>query len=70
MSRNSTTCTWKGCTKGAKHEQISENGEVWANLCAAHHGELNAEIATLRPERMISAWIKAKGGAKAAAAAM
>lgn len=58
-------CTWKYCEKNAVHPQVASDGEVWANLCDEHHAELEAAIGD-RPEKMISAWVLAMGGAKLA----
>ena len=62
-------CTWVGCTVVATHPQLDRNGTMWANLCLHHHAELSESIATSIP-KMVSAWVKAKGGAKKATEAM
>ena len=58
-------CTWVDCTEASTHPQIGQTGQVWANLCLHHHAELNTAMSTSVP-RMLSAWIKAQGGAKKA----
>jgi len=59
-------CTWKECTMEAKHPQLDRNGNEWANLCDIHHDELESAIGA-EPKRMLSAWVKAMGGAEKAA---
>ena len=62
-------CTWVGCTEAATHPQLDRNGTMWANLCLHHHAQLAESIVASVP-KMLSAWVKAKGGAKKAAEAM
>lgn len=62
-------CTWEGCTRTGGYKQVAKDGQVWATLCGPHHTELDEAMATT-PARMIGAWIKAQGGAKAAARRM
>lgn len=64
------TCTWVGCRSEAVIEIETKDGDVWANLCSEHNAELDRSVMSFSPPKMISAWIKAKGGAEAAAAAM
>ncbi len=63
------TCTWVGCTERALHPQHGKDGSQWADLCSKHVHELDAAIED-GPPRMLSAWVKAQGGAKKAAARM
>lgn len=63
-------CTWVGCEVEATVPQIAKDGEQWANLCAAHEAELNGNIDALDAKKLLSSWVKAMGGAKAATARM
>lgn len=65
-----TRCTWKECEQDARHPQIAQGGEVWANLCDQHHQEMEAAIEKLDPKTLLRAWICAQGGAEAAAKRM
>lgn len=65
-----TNCTWEGCTQTAKHESRSTTGEKWADLCDEHEHQLSASLTSGGPGSILSSWIKAQGGAKAAAARM
>lgn len=67
-------CTWKDCQNDAVKPLVSKDGETWANLCAEHHAkhDTDAELAIRKGgrdnmKRMMSNYIKAQGGAKAAA---
>ena len=65
-------CPWKDCNQIGTHPQLDKNKEPWATLCQVHHDEL-ASVISAEPfsaKRMLSVWIKAMGGAKAAAARM
>lgn len=62
-------CTWIGCTEAPTHPQLDRNEAVWADLCLHHHAEL-ADAITASIPKMLSAWVKAKGGAKKAMEAM
>lgn len=62
-------CTWKGCDKEAVQPKLDRDGNQWADLCEDHHGELEKAIGA-EPKRMLSAWVKAMGGAKIAAGRM
>jgi hypothetical protein len=62
-------CTWVNCREPAKHPQHAKDGTVWANLCYAHVLELDDAI-TAGPPKILAAWVKAQGGAKAAAKRM
>lgn len=63
-------CTWIGCQDKATFVEIGKDFRTWAKLCAAHHNQLEKSIATCRAPAMLSAWIKAQGGAKKAAERM
>lgn len=54
-------CTWKNCEANAEFPQVSQDGETWANLCAAHDKRLADSMDD--PPRMLSAWVLAHGGA-------
>lgn len=70
-------CTWEKCPEVATVPQTAKDGEMWANLCQAHHDELEASINRLFTDpgrnaikRHLRDWIKAQGGSKAAAKRM
>ncbi len=63
-------CTWEDCTKIGEFKQIAADGEVWAILCTEHNEIMDVETTDLKPKSFISNWIKAQGGAKAAAKRM
>ena len=69
-------CTWVDCTATATCPQLDKGGSPWANLCDAHHVELDNAInnfakgVTDEPKKMLSCWVKAQGGAKKAAERM
>lgn len=62
-----TTCTWKGCEDEATVGCYSKTGERWAHLCGQHEIKLDAAILSGNPRRIMSCYIKAQGGAEAAA---
>lgn len=51
----------------ATKPQIAKDGDVWANLCEAHDGEMDRTLSSLDAAKMLRAWIHAQGGARAAA---
>ncbi len=66
-------CTWyyrdsnSSCGNEALHEKYGKDGILhgcWANLCDRHHEELEEAIQSLDGKQIMSAWIKAGGGAK------
>lgn len=60
-------CTWKGCSNKATTPQIDSNGNEWANLCDDHHRLLDETLGDPKKIKlMLSYWVKAQGGAKAA----
>lgn len=61
-------CTWEGCREPATHPQLGKTGEAWANLCTGHDRELASRMSDVRG--ILSGWVKAQGGAKAAAERM
>ena len=76
-------CTWKGreerCGKEATEQQLGKDGSVWADLCPEHHKELDEALRAVAQvaegdksafPRMMSAYVKAGGGAKAMARRM
>lgn len=63
-------CTWEGCDKPATTPQLDRDGAAWATLCDAHNTELDDAIGKASPKAMMRCWIKAKGGAAAAAKGM
>ena len=63
-------CTWIDCISPATHPQLDKRGAVWANLCGVHANALDGAVRDPDVRKMLSAWVKAKGGAKAAAEAM
>lgn len=63
-------CTWKDCDNPASHPQMSEDGKTWAQLCIVHEGQLNDAMISGEPKKILSAYVKAQGGAQAAAARM
>ena len=61
-------CTWLACSAAAKHPNRAKTGEIWANLCDRHQQALDESIADdTSPRKMLSAWVKAQGGASIAA---
>lgn len=62
-------CTWVGCDKDARHEQISKDqADVWADLCDDHVEKLYDVIqAKSSDEEIKRAWIDAQGGREKAA---
>lgn len=56
-------CTWTGCDGKATHSQETEN-DIWAELCDEHDAELNKELASGSQNRIISATLRAIGGAE------
>ena len=67
-------CTWKAmgearCPETATHPQSGTGGQVWANLCEAHHQEMDASVG-VDAKTMLRNWLRAQGGAEAAAKRM
>lgn len=61
------TCTYESCQEPGVHDQVAKDGSVWARLCAAHVKEIDAAIAAADAPRLLRAWVRSQGGAKAAA---
>ncbi len=70
-------CTWyyrdsgSNCGNEAKHKKYGKDGVLhgfWANLCDRHNAELNEAINSMDAKEIMSAWLKAGGGAKEMAA--
>ena len=62
-------CTWVDCTEKAEFPQKANDGSIWARLCPEHHKMLDDALG-VDVKKTLSYWIKAQGGAKAAAARM
>ncbi len=67
-------CTWLGCNKNAEYQMMDKFDKPWACLCKEHfdiHEEAVRkgiqEGGTENIKKMLSAWVKAHGGAKKAA---
>lgn len=66
-------CTWNGrerCKVEAVHTEYDKQQKPWAYLCAEHRDALEAAAEAMRAgnfKPMLSAWVKAQGGAEAAA---
>lgn len=63
-------CRWEGCQNDGTKDQLDRSGIIWSLLCDEHDKRLEEAIKSLNPKRLVAAWIKAQGGAKAAAARM
>ena len=67
-------CTWRDCSNEAAHPQIAKDGEQWANLCDEHNSKIDESIDTAIANgdvrSLLSGWVKAQGGAEAAAGRM
>jgi len=64
------TCTWVDCNAEATVPQLDNNRKPWAHLCAEHDAQINRAIENADVKGILSGWVKAQGGAKAAAARM
>lgn len=60
-------CSWKECKQQAEYPQVSKSNQIWAVLCEEHRDELDRAVASANVRKLMGAWIKAQGGAKAAA---
>ena len=60
-------CTWSDCTAEGTKPQTGRDGSVWATLCEGHNEKLEAAIVSGDAKKLMGAYIKAQGGAKAAA---
>jgi len=59
-------CTWEGCDRPARNEQIARDGQVWADLCNEHAEEID-DILDQESGAILKKWVKAQGGSKKAA---
>lgn len=59
-------CTWKDCSQEAHHNRLDKQGNPWAELCDEHQILLDEAINSGDAKKILSAWVKAQGGAKAA----
>lgn len=64
------TCTWVDCSKEATVPQIAKDGDQWANLCVEHDAEIDKALVSMDVKVVLRNWLRAQGGAKAAAARM
>jgi hypothetical protein len=62
-------CTWEDCDKCAVFLQTSKDGRKWANLCSEHNALLQSAYKDGTVQAILSYWVRAQGGPKAAAAA-
>ena len=63
-------CTWVNCAHDALHLQLDKAKNQWADLCDLHDAELDSSIKDGPVKRMLSNWVKAKGGARKAMESM
>jgi hypothetical protein len=68
-SKEPGTCTWEDCTEHATKPRIAQDGSKWADLCDQHDRQIQTAIDT-GSVSLLSFWVKAQGGAKAAARRM
>lgn len=59
-------CTWQNCNAEGEHDQVASDGEVWACLCKEHHAEIEGALDRLDAKALLSGWVRAMGGARAA----
>ncbi len=59
-------CTWKDCNGEARHPLEAKDGEVWGNLCDAHFKRHDDSLGEANAKRILSNWVKAKGGSQKA----
>ncbi len=70
---NRPNCTWMDpaptgrCQAPAAHPQKDKEGQTWANLCEAHHKELNTAADVSRKDWKPGPMMRAGGGAEAMA---
>lgn len=63
-------CTWIDCQASGFYEQKAKDGRVWATLCETHDKLVHAAYESGDVKRILSNWVKAQGGAKAAVSRM
>lgn len=61
-------CTWEGCAGSGLHPQLDANGKPWARLCETHHNRLAEILSGSDARKILSVWVRAQGGPRAAAA--
>ena len=71
MQSDGMACTWDGCGRADADADVqpmvsANKKDVWACLCSEHREKLFACI-TQGPRLMVGAWVRAQGGARAAA---
>lgn len=52
-------CTWMDCEAEGTKPQLDKYGNEWALLCEAHDRELDEELGSLDPKRLMRAWARA-----------
>jgi hypothetical protein len=60
-------CTWMNCICDAVEPQVARDGQKWADLCVDQARFLKEAIDSGSAKRVVRAWVRAQGGAKAAA---
>lgn len=60
-------CTWVMCDASAEYPRVSSDGEEWCRLCKSHDFTLEQVLTSGNPANILGAWVKAQGGADAAA---
>lgn len=60
-------CTWEGCSARAVKAKYDKQNRIWADLCAEHDTEFKRVMVLGGARRVLSAWVKAQGGAAKAA---
>lgn len=65
-----TKCTWEGCGGFGEFIRKGRDGSQWAILCRFHEDKMNDIIASGDVKKLLGSWVKAQGGAKAAAKRM
>ena len=67
-------CSWASKDVQCQHEgvvaQRGKDGSQWAELCPEHDRQLTEAVNSGDVKKLMAAYIKAQGGAKAAAARM
>ena len=67
MDSTHAACTWlsngEPCPAQPTHPYHDKSGRVWANLCGIHSLTLDTALASPNPKLLLSAWVKASGGA-------
>ena len=66
MSRPAPRCTWVDCQASGFLLQLDQQKRPWATLCETHHRLLHDALEAKDARKILSYWVKAQGGAKAA----